>query len=125
MSSRHDPREGGRVDHAQPAWHQALAYAVTGVRFEELGRQARPDLAVVAAFLRARLGGEVELAELRRPHPLPPELAEGLGAAQLAAAVADLRARLVEAPARPVARDRALTADERRLLADVPPHHGS
>jgi hypothetical protein len=105
-------------------WHQALAWAVTGVRFDDLGRQARPDLEALVEFLRSRLGADVDPAELTRPHPLPVDLAEGLGAAQLAAAAAELRRRLSGPPPAVVADSRALTADERRLLQDVPPHHG-
>jgi hypothetical protein len=107
-----------------PAWHQALAYAVTGVRFEDLGRQSQPDLDALTALLRTRLGTEVDPAELARAHPLPGDLAEGLGAAQLWAAVTELRRRLTAAPSAVVAEVRPLTADERRLLQDVPPHHG-
>jgi hypothetical protein len=107
------------------AWHQALAYAVTGRRFDGLGRQQAPDLAALAAFLRPQLGADVDPAVLARPHPLPPDLAVGLGAAQLVAATAELRQRLAgERQARPVTRQRTLTADERRLLDEVPPHHG-
>ncbi|GAA1427273.1 hypothetical protein GCM10009616_03970 [Microlunatus lacustris] len=113
------------MDRWTPAWHQALAYAVTGVRFEDLGRQARPDLDALAALLRPRLGVDVDPAALTRAHPLPADLAAGLGAAQLAAATSDLRRRLTGALPAVVAAERPLTADERRLLQDVPPHHGS
>lgn len=105
-------------------WHQALAYAVTGRRYPELGRQERPDLDALTAFLEACPPSELDPAALRTAHPLPPDLAAGLGAAQLWTLVADLRSRLVAAPASTVARSRPLSADERRLLQDVPPHHG-
>ena len=105
-------------------WHQALAFAVTGVRFEHLGRQPRPDLDALTALLRAELGAGVDPDELTRAHPLPADLAEGLGAAQLGAAVAELRRRLTGPARLTVADERPLTADERRLLQDVPPHHG-
>ena len=105
-------------------WHQALAYAVTGVRFQHLGRQPRPDLDTLTALLRAVLGAGVDPAELTRAHPVPADLTEGLGAAQLGAAVAELRRRLTGPPRATVAGARPLTADERRLLQDVPPHHG-
>jgi hypothetical protein len=111
-------------DAGPPAWHEALAYALTGVRFDDLGRQARPDLDALVALLRPRLGADVDPAELTRPHPLPVDLARGLGAAQLGAALAELRGRLAGPPPTEVARERPLTADERRLLQDVPPHHG-
>ena len=107
-----------------PAWHQALAYAVTGVRLEGLGRQLRPDLDVLTALLRPRFETDLDPAELVRAHPLPPDLADGIGAAQLWAAVAELRHRLSGPVPAVVADERPLTADERRLLHDVPPHHG-
>lgn len=108
------------------AWHQALAYALTGRRFPELGRQSAPDLDALADFLRSELGEGVDPRELSRAHPLPADLAAGLGPAQLGAVVSELRRRLSgERPAVAVTRQRPLTADERRLLQDVPPHHGS
>ena len=105
-----------------PAWHQALAYAVTGRRYPELGRQEQPDVGVVATFLRSR----TPEGHGSRAHLLPPELTEGVGAAQLAAAVTALRQLLDEGSARtlPVVADRTPTADELRLLREVPPHHG-
>ncbi|CAA9305570.1 MAG: hypothetical protein AVDCRST_MAG48-1677 [uncultured Friedmanniella sp.] len=111
-------------DALQTVWHQALAYAVTGVRFEDLGRQDRPDIDTLAALLRPRLGRDVDPAELARAHPLPGDLAQGLGPAQLGAAVAELRRRLSGPAPAVVAEPRPLSADERRLLQDVPPHHG-
>ncbi len=109
---------------APPAWHQALAYAVAGVRLDGLGRQVRPDLDVLTALMRPRFETDLDPAELGRVHPLPPDLAEGIGAAQLWAAVAELRHRLSSPVPVVVAEERPLTADERRLLHDVPPHHG-
>ena len=107
------------------AWHQALAYALTGRRFPDLGRQSAPDLDALVEFLRPQLGEGVDPRELARAHPLPTDLAAGLGPAQLGAAVAELRRRLVgERPAAAVVSERPLSADERRLLQDVPPHHG-
>ena len=95
------------------------------MRFAELERQARPDLDAVTAFLRPRVGVDIDPAELSRPHPLPADLAAGVGAAQLWAGVAELRRRLgAGASEAGVAAPRPLTADERRLLQDVPPHHG-
>lgn len=99
-----------------PAWHQALVFAVTGRRRPELGRQAEPDLDVVLAAL---------VDEPRGAHPVPADLREGIGAAQLAAVLAELRARLAASTDRPVLAERAPDAAERRLLAEVPPHHGS
>lgn len=112
-----------------PAWHQSLVYVLTGRRHPELGRQEQPDLAVLAAFLRD--GRAEEATVFGRPHRLPPDLAEGIGAAQLWAAVSALRALLspardrdTQSPA-PVLSNRSLSADEQRLLREVPPHHGS
>ena len=115
-------------DMTERPWHQALAYAVTGRHFPDLGLQERADLAVLAADLRKRAAaGEVQLLGDSSTSAVPADLRAGLGAAQFAAALAGLRAALdleptphaVPSPGRP------LTADERRLLADVPPHHGS
>lgn len=110
-----------------PRWQQALAYALTGRRFPELDPARGPDPEAVAGFLRSRLGTDLDPAELQRPHPLPDDLAVGIGAAQLWAAVSEVRRRL-DPPAPgtpPVVTGRPLTADERGLLRDVPPHHGS
>jgi hypothetical protein len=112
----------------QPAaWHQALAYAVTGRRFEELGQQAAPDLDEIVAFLEPRLGVDLDRAVLAQSHRPPADLMAGLGAAQFWAAAAELRRRLPaqQAAAATVAEERPLTADERRLMQDVPPHHGT
>jgi hypothetical protein len=101
---------------AATTWHQALVYAVTGERRPDLGVQAEPDLdAVVAAV------GESP----RGAHAVPPDLREGLGAARLAAVLTELRRRLAASGSRPVLAERAPDEAERRLLADVPPHHGS
>ena len=111
----------------EPAWQQALAYAVTGCRYAELGGRPGPDLDALVAFLQPRLGVDVEPSDLLRHHPLPDDLREGVGAAQLWTAAAELRARLgPPAPhPTPVLRRGPLTAEERRLVEDVPPHHGS
>ena len=106
-----------------PAWHQALAYAVTGRRYPELGRQERPDVDQVAEFLRSRLADH----PAGPPQPVPADLVVGLGPAQLQAAVAELRRRLGSGQPGPrtAAADRPLSPEEQRLLRDVPPHHGS
>ena len=43
----------------QRAWHQALAYAVTGQRRPELGYQAQPDLAELSLRLGELAGADV------------------------------------------------------------------
>lgn len=118
-----------------PAWHQALAYALTGSRFAALGRQAQPDLPELLADLERQLPGGWD--RLRRyvagrraagepwPYAVPPDLRAGLGAARFLA----VRSALVQtlgltpAPAQPTVRARPLTAEERRLVDDAPPHH--
>lgn len=96
-------------------WHQVLVYALTGERRPELGQQRVADLDVVVAALQGRRTGA---------HAVPADLRSGIGAAQLAAVLAELRSRLAqEAGGQPVVRDRVLSADERRLTEDAPPHH--
>ena len=112
-----------------PAWHQALAYAVTGQSLPDLGRQRQPDVPTLAAQLR-------ELATSRNvdlswsapdtDYVIPPDLMEGIGAAQFWAALAELRRALkVAAPGSlaEVTADRSLTPEESRLLIDRPPHN--
>lgn len=118
------------------SWHRALAYAITGEQWDGLAEQSAPDLEELAALIEARCpGGLPRLREtvVRRrsagapwPYPVPAELRAGLGAAQWLAALTALRRLLGLDPAaaRPVLSSRAPDADERRLLADVPPHHG-
>ena len=114
-----------------PRWHAALAYALLGPPVRDLtdsGVPRIPDLvaelggaqAVRRAVIIAQESGEW-------PYDLPVDLRRGLGAAQLAAAWTALLAALspLTTEARPVVADRALTAEERRLQADRPPHHGS
>lgn len=117
-------------------WHQALAYAITGERWDGLGEQSAPDLAGLAALIESRCAGGLpqlrDTVARRRsagepwPYPVPADLRAGLGAAQWLAALTQLRRHLDLDPAtpRPVLSSRAPDADERRLLADVPPHHG-
>ena len=96
-------------------WHQALVYALTGQRRPDLGRQDGPELEALLAALPPGPYGA---------HPVPADLLVGIGAAQFSAVLTALRTRLPRgAGPAPVLVDRPLTADERRLLADVPPHH--
>ena len=99
---------------ADATWHQALVFAVTGERRPDLGEQGEPDLDVVMDALGDRPRGA---------HPVPADLTRGIGPAQLAAVLSDLRARLAASGVQPVLAERTPDADERRLLADVPPHH--
>lgn len=102
-------------DVGQRFWHQALAYALSGERRAELGKQYAPDLDVVAEALAGRALGR---------YSVPADLCEGIGPARLAALVTAVQVRLA-APPLLVLANRVLDADERRLLTEVPPHHGS
>ena len=103
------------VDEHPRTWHQALVYALTGERRVDLGGQDAPDLDALLLLLPGGPYGA---------HPVPADLLAGIGPAQFAAVLTALRARLPreKGPA-PVLVDRPLTADERRLVADAPPHH--
>lgn len=119
------------------AWHQALVYAVTGARRPDLGRQGRPDLTALLRLLEEEPGRRGLAAHVQQvvaaggvwPHPVPPDLMSGLGYAQLTAALTTLRSGLgltsTAAPRPRVGTDQPVTADLRRLLDEVPPHHGS
>ncbi|HOA89586.1 MAG TPA: hypothetical protein PKX10_09840 [Propioniciclava tarda] len=114
-------------------WHVALAYALVGERLD-LPSRSTPDASLLADEL-ARAGWTPErlrdhalatqASEAPWPHPVPSELRAGLGAAQFHAAVGRVRVELgLDAlAARPPSGRTALTPDERRLLAEVPPHH--
>ncbi len=112
-------------------WHTVLALALVGERFD-LGLQDRPDVARLLADLDSRGFGRRRVEQIARgtspwPFPLLPADREGLGGAQFFAALREARRALgletltVHAPSR----RRELNADERRLLADVPPHWGN
>ncbi len=114
-------------------WHQALGFALVGEALP-LGTQQRPDVAQLivaldeAGWPRTRISEhahDVRGAGLPWPHPVPAELRAGMSPAQLAAALRAVRDALdltgLTAHA-PSARS-ALTPDERRLIAEVPPHH--
>lgn len=114
----------------EPAWHQALAYAVTGQRLDGLGRQRQPDLRrLIEELERLAASGEIDRSWSveAADHTVPAELVEGIGAAQFWAVLGDLRRTLgVADPGSPaVTVDRPLTAEENRLVADRPPHHSA
>ncbi len=115
-----------------PRWHAALVHALLGRVPDDLPEPGGVDVPRLLVDLdRCWPGGLVavraELAERRRVSaagpPLPAELAQQLGPAQFAGALTELRTRLESPPTR-VAVSRSLDADERRLQAEVPPHHG-
>lgn len=128
MKEGHE-RQQGRL------WHQALAYAVTGRRLSWLQVQLAPDLPVLTRQLHQELrqDGLVAIAEAQRrgawPYRVPADLMAGLGFAQFASALQVLQRELgldalAQSPPR-VGRPQPVDAAERRLLDDVPPHHGS
>ncbi len=117
-------------------WHRALAQAITGDSGDEAGRQSSPDVDALARALLSRCGAAT-LAEHRRevlraggawPHPVPGDLMAGLGYAQFTAALARLidllglneRGWVTAAPP-----TTSMAPALRRLLDEVPPHHGS
>ena len=112
-----------------PAWHQALAYAVTGQILPDLGRQRQPDVPALAAHLEELAASrdiDLSWSAPDTDYLVPPDVMEGIGAAQFWAALGELRrALLIAAPgsAAAVTADRPLTPEESRLLLDRPPHH--
>lgn len=114
-------------DH-DPALLRAIGYALTGNVSEPVSG-AGPGPADLIALLGGAERLRAHAAEVRAagepwPHPVPATLRQGLGAAQLHAAVERVR-QLVEPPAvRPVRRPAAPDGDDLRLLREVPPHHG-
>lgn len=111
-------------------WHAALAYALLGPPVRDLPEPGTPKVAQLIASLGGAESLRDDVLEARAAGPwpvaVPAELRLGLGAAQFAAVWTALLTELgpLTTNARPVVADRALTADERRLLADRPPHHG-
>jgi hypothetical protein len=115
-------------------WHAALAYALLGRVPEGLSPTDGLDIARFLRELDALWPGGLRAvrSEIGRrrsvgpwPHRVPPELMRGLGAAQFTAALTGVRQELgldVVTTRRPA--ERRLDPDERRLLTDVPPHHG-
>lgn len=116
-------------------WHRALTAAITGAPGDGPD-QERPDVVGLAAELRATVGvarlvehvQEVRAAGRAWPHQVPGELMDGLGHAQFAAALASLQRELAlssQGVVRTGDRPEPMTADLRRLLDEVPPHHGT
>ncbi len=115
-----------------PRWHAALCYAVLGRIPDGLPEPGGVDLARLLADLDLRWPGglaavRAEVAERRnRREPavqMSDDLRAGLAPAQFASALAALQHLLLPTSSR-VRADRSLDADERRLQAEVPPHHG-
>ncbi len=108
---------------AQPGWHAALGFALTG-EWLDLPPVERPDPEVLLAQLaEAGWSGARLIEAARQPHQVPTDVVAGLGAAQFWAVLVDVRRRVgAGSEVRPPAAARPLTADERRLTADRPPH---
>ena len=112
-----------------PAWHQALAYALTGQCLPDLGRQRQPDVPSLAAELEQRAASrDIDLtwSAAGSDYVVPPDLMEGIGAAQFWAVLGELRQALRVGPpgsAAAVTADRPMTPEESRLLVERPPHH--
>ena len=114
-------------------WHRAIGFALTGIDLD-LAPQATPDLDALVTQLAER-GWDADrmirhahqaAASELWPHPIPDALRAGLGAAQLHAAIRLARVcyGLEVLAVLPPSRRTSLDANERRLLADVPPHFG-
>jgi hypothetical protein len=122
---------------ARRRWHQALGFALTGRRLDALGRQQQPNLAQFLNALESIVGRDAIVqhkVDARNsggswPHQVPADLMEGIGYAQFAAVLAQVIASFPDDRS-PVAAARAATTQpvtpcDRRLLDEVPPHHGS
>jgi hypothetical protein len=111
----------------EPAWHQALAYAVTGRRIDGLGRQLQPNVPSLARQLEQSAAEDPSWTWSTEPadHLVPAEMLVGIGAAQFWAALADLRRTLgiTDPGGSAVTTDRPLTVEEIRLSTERPPHH--
>lgn len=108
-----------------PRWHAALAYALIGQELD-LGHQAVPDLEDLVAELSAAGFSPDRVRSLAaHRHAVPEELMTGISYAQFAAVLPELRAKVgAGSKVVPPSTRRALDADERRLMADRPPHWG-
>jgi hypothetical protein len=125
-----DRSEPGRLRHA-------VTYAITGTEpASPTPEPAATPPGTGSSFdveaLIAELGGVAALREVAAqaraagrgwPYPIPERLRDGLGAAQLYAAVERVRA-VIDEPRPTVRRATTPNADDHRLLRDVPPHHG-
>ena len=114
-------------------WHQALGLALTGEDLA-LGVQERFEVNEAVAALASVDWDAARIAEHAHrlvgqapwPHPVPAAQWGPIGAAEFHAALLRLRERLglSALEVRPPSTRTRLDADERRLLADVPPHFG-
>lgn len=106
---------------------QAVAFALTGVDVGEGGGDWRDRLAALG-WTTARIAQHVRQCREENvpwPHAVPAEARGGIGAAQVLAAVASVASEFSSPEVGMRSVGQVLTADERRLLAEVPPHHGT
>lgn len=114
-------------------WHRALGLALTGEELD-LGVQARFDADAAVAALAASGWGAARIASHAQeltgtrpwPHPVTADQRGGIGPAEFHAALIRTREALglTVLTVLPPSNRKELDADERRLLADVPPHFG-
>ena len=114
-------------------WHRALGLALTGEELD-VGVQERFDARAAADALADAGWDAPRIAEHARalagvapwPHPVAAGRRGGIGPAEFHAALIRTREALgVDAlDVLPPSARTTLNADERRLLADVPPHFG-
>ncbi len=111
----------------EPAWHQALAYAVTGRRIDGLGRQLQPDVAALARQLQDMAADDPGWTWSTEPadYLVPADLMAGIAAAQFWAALAELRRTLGidDTGGAAITTERPFTTEEIRLTAERPPHY--
>jgi hypothetical protein len=116
---------------AEATWEACLAAALTGAA-PVLPAPPTADLladlagvgwtpAAIAAHAEA-----VWAAGGQWPHPAGAAVLARFGSARWQATLAEMTSRLgLDVTVRPPSRRRHLNADERRLLAEAPPHHGA
>ncbi|GAA1720979.1 hypothetical protein [Propioniferax innocua] len=114
MTTPLGPATTGSGQPVDAPWHIALVAALTGERRDDLGLQTEPDMDVVLDMV-----GDQPLGH----HAVPDDLMEQLPAARFAAVLVELRRRRAVGRV-PAPGPRSLDADDRRLLADRPPHWG-
>jgi len=109
-----------------------LAYALTGeeLPIRDTDGSTRDFLAALdeagwPADRVVRLANDAWEKQIGWPYPLPPHSLDVVGAAQWYAALTDVRAALgLDAIQQAPSRRTVLNEAERRLMVDLPPHHG-
>lgn len=121
---------------SSPPWWQAVAQALVGREIAAPDPADQPpDAPQIAAWLTSHGVDSATLAAERTarlsqrrpwPHPVPEDLAPGIGTAQLAALVDQVCGLIMGRPIPQVQRPRpgTMSPHDQRLIADKPPHHG-